>query len=621
MNRLAKRPSYKYVPAVPAIPAQAAYCYTESHLVDAAYGAITGGTGLFYLPPNLQLTLNGYTTIGYTITYTVTPGINGVLDSAVKQPNSVVTVQICVPRSSGTPGVAAQTVVDNRVGWNSGARTAIGMPGDMIFKFSVPASLVGAIVGISPGQGLPSFARASHAFLFNNGSLSILEHGAVVFSYGPVSLAQQFSVQRISGQVSFYAGNLLIYRSTTPSSGTAYGDATLYTVGDYVDSPAITALTGVGSISVRSRAGKASIFDSAHSDLRAYSQAGKAALVGGVLNSLKAPLSPAGALLSNYPYSEIRGRLLPARALLTGAALDISTQGIYASLPSIKASMVMLVGGIGSVDAPTASAAARMSDYGYADVSTVWRGSYQTVFGQDLSSPDSAGYSDIAIVADYASVDVPFIIVEIESLDLTESAAVTMLLDFTALEYLGITENTSFAGAMEIVARERVGLSTDIATAKKEALQYAVNIMTGALSTYQGFGFAGFARAAGDTFGFRNDGLYRLSGSTDNGQLLRAAIDFGASEYGDSHQKRMEMAYMGVNTDGEVYVKVRADSGQEYAYKAVSYGNESRAPLAKGVSGRIWNVRLEIADASRVEFDSLEMRVGLSHSRVRGSRR
>lgn len=79
---------------------------------------------------------------------------------------------------------------------------------------------------------------------------------------------------------------------------------------------------------------------------------------------------------------------------------------------------------------------------------------------------------------------------------------------------------------------ERVAINNSARAAKQEALQYAVNVLTGALTTYQNFGFTQFARVGGETYTIRPDGLYCLRGDTDNGETLRAMIDFGASDYG-----------------------------------------------------------------------------------------
>lgn len=147
---------------------------------------------------------------------------------------------------------------------------------------------------------------------------------------------------------------------------------------------------------------------------------------------------------------------------------------------------------------------------------------------------------------------------------------------------MGIGDQVTLGGVIQLLAMERVAINSSARAAKQEALQYAVNVLTGALTTYQNFGFTQFARVGGETYAIRPDGLYCLRGDTDNGETLRAMIDFGASDYGTAQGKRIAHVYAGVTTDGEVYVRVIPDDGAERCYRAVGDSPEFRAPVARG---------------------------------------
>ncbi|MFM9458754.1 hypothetical protein, partial [Streptomyces europaeiscabiei] len=79
----------------------------------------------------------------------------------------------------------------------------------------------------------------------------------------------------------------------------------------------------------------------------------------------------------------------------------------------------------------------------------------------------------------------------------------------------------------------------------------------------------------------------------------------GTMDFGTNQQKRMAMAYVGVRTDGEVYLRFSTD-GIDRVYRIMTRGDIGRAVLAKGVSARQWNVQLELVDATYATVDSME---------------
>jgi hypothetical protein len=84
--------------------------------------------------------------------------------------------------------------------------------------------------------------------------------------------------------------------------------------------------------------------------------------------------------------------------------------------------------------------------------------------------------------------------------------------------------------------------------------------------------------------------------------------------------KRLDTAYLGVRTDGQVFVRVVADDGRERIYRAAGQANVRRSNLGKGVAGRYWNLKLELVDASFCEVDSIELSVGATIRRGFGLR-
>lgn len=121
---------------------------------------------------------------------------------------------------------------------------------------------------------------------------------------------------------------------------------------------------------------------------------------------------------------------------------------------------------------------------------------------------------------------------------------------------------------------------------------WCVNLETGAASQYEQYGFTGFLDMSGEYYGIANDGIYKLSGSTDAGNIINALIEFGKTNFNIPMEKRVNNVYLGIsNSIGTIYLKVEAD-GVEYTYQMRSSSAElknHRVDIGKGLSGNYWN--------------------------------
>jgi hypothetical protein len=138
-----------------------------------------------------------------------------------------------------------------------------------------------------------------------------------------------------------------------------------------------------------------------------------------------------------------------------------------------------------------------------------------------------------------------------------------------------------------------------------------------ALTRYQGFGFDGYARCGQSLYGVKANGLYRIRGGDDDGVPIDVQIDLGDSDFGSAQGKRLEAVYLGLSTDGEAYVRLRAGD-REHTYRAIQKGEMARAVPGKGLDGRRWTIALEITDATALTLDAVEVRLGASARRLRG---
>jgi hypothetical protein len=162
-----------------------------------------------------------------------------------------------------------------------------------------------------------------------------------------------------------------------------------------------------------------------------------------------------------------------------------------------------------------------------------------------------------------------------------------------------------------------IGASITVASANGVAnvdVQYAVNVITGALTEYAGFDFSAMAGSAGSTYGARTSGVYRIRGGDDNGSPVSIHIDFGTTDFAERVAKSLEAVYVGASTDGTMYIRVNADTRSDL-YRVVQRDPISRAVTGKGIASRKWGVELDVYDATEFELDTIELLVGAASRR------
>ncbi|MCM2317794.1 MAG: hypothetical protein NDI93_00510 [Pseudomonas sp.] len=146
---------------------------------------------------------------------------------------------------------------------------------------------------------------------------------------------------------------------------------------------------------------------------------------------------------------------------------------------------------------------------------------------------------------------------------------------------------------------------------------YAVTVSTGAVALYQGFGFAGFTARDGATFAWRPDGLYRLGVPVDEEAPIDAILELPATTFGTSAVKRLQTAWLALDTDGQATLQVAVDGGPQYPHRVLGTAGTRKAPLARGLLGRRWTFALELLEASNAALDSLEIEAGAAKRRIK----
>lgn len=199
-----------------------------------------------------------------------------------------------------------------------------------------------------------------------------------------------------------------------------------------------------------------------------------------------------------------------------------------------------------------------------------------------------------------------------EGLELTDAFELYYFHDAELEEGADFTDEYTLAEVIAQLIEEGVQITNSLPQQDLDALQYAVNTASGALTTYRNFGFTSFWRLGDATYAVRPGGLYKLRRGDDAGEIAGGIIDFGDHDFGTAERKNVDSLYLGMSNTGEVYARLTDDNGGENYYQVVQTEPTARVIAGRGVLARRYGLRLDIVDTSEFELDNIEFSVGVS---------
>lgn len=548
-------------------------------------------------------------------------------------------------------------------GWNGGARSIAEIPVGHYFEITLPDNPLGVMIGLSDGRFDHTYGHSSHALVARPSGITPVEHGLDVGAEVPSG--SRIRIARNEATVQMFVDGELVHTSHTPAVGTIYADATLYGVSDYVDDPIIGQIHELSGVAAMALMSYLDVTPGGVAELLIHSD-GVAVLNGVALASgtaytaiqsdgqarvrheiesdadllIQSEVTGFGAFSTDGEVSQGIA-YAHGRAALVGHGGDRATgraSGVF-SRPTLEARInrpeaevvqaigvfppplltaLMHSGGLLSASG-SQSAAGKASEAGYFGGVSPAATVYQLVAWESYLPDDQLDGGESVFGLDVLWMESVLLFALYEGVELNDSLDLYLVVSLDMYEAMSVDGpgSLSLAAIIELALRERMAVTGSAYSARREALQYAVNAVTGAVARYENFGFKQFATVGASTYAIKSDGLYRLEGSRDNGAPLDAVIDFGASDFGTAQSKRVNSIYAGIATDGDVYLRVTGDDGAERVYRAVAGANEARALTAKGLAARHWRVRLELCDASYADLDNVEIEIGASQRRLR----
>ncbi len=526
--------------------------------------------------------------------------------------NPTYEILVRVPARPAIPASEPRTVVSGASGWSGGARTIEKVGSQRWAEFNASVS-VAVTVGLArPGSNYsyaaPNYSWRAMPFEWGGFSLFMYKGAQEVGTYGmgfPGEEIADFRMgfRRQNGLIVFTVDGFDVH--TEPDPGGEFElYATPYTVGDSVTDVEINPLASrlEGTLpALTARLG----------DLSTRLDATLPAMTGQIVSlnngRINATLPAMTARLG-----DINGRLsgtLPAIGFHAVSEPTFEVVSLYAQLPAITCTMRGIQGSAGSISSTLPAVTARLGE----PVGRIRARMPISLIGR-ISSYAGAPDIHTLSVGDFASIESAVVLVSMSYLEASAEASLTIVMELSSLSGLEVMDSASFGSVVEMLAMEEVLVNSSVGgDLQREALQYAVNVATGALSRYEGFDYNGFAAVGDKSYAWRADGLYRLGQSAE---MIDAMVDLGLTDFGAMQLKRADMVWVGIRTDGCVYLKVAADGQEPAVYRVTDSENCGRTQMAKGVTGRHWHLQLELEDASFAALDSIEINVAVSQRKL-----
>jgi hypothetical protein len=537
---------------------------------------------------------------------------------------------ISIPYRAPIPYVRDSFSVDMRQGWNASGDTAFRSVDDFVLSFDYARYASGGIIlGVSAATGQTYPTSLDAAVFLRDGAIEVLKLGQLVATapYTP-DAKPLITLMRNRTSVTVQVGDWA-HTVITGNLGLAGARGLLYRAGDYIDNPSFSfvaqakasgtagfkmALSGTA----RARATVGFRLKTARSKGRiGFSLTGAAAV-----DSEAKGLAGIGFNMT-VGTAGATGMAVLRRMLLSGGDVQASNGSLSIRPPVVRGDggFYVIPGGGGVISmAPLEVRGAGLTGAVANLLITLPALAVQGAdrpYGQallalpriDLSGRQDDTPPGHAELFSFCRATLSVIATAELLASITERVGVSVDLSLTALFSEDYVDGIALMNSADIVAFlsaqliERVQFSDSLDRMRLAAIQYATNVLTGAVTRYEGFDFLGFANVGMDTYAAADDGIYRVE---HNHSPITAAIEFATVGIESGNSKRLDSIYLGLSSDGNAFLRVTGDDKQERVYMAVDRGGMRRGQMAKGVQSRHWNVRLEIVAATFAELDRVE---------------
>lgn len=565
-----------------------------------------------------------------------------------------------IPAVAGSPAVMTY---DMHLGWNAGAYSeAILEPGsNYAITFTVGRN-IGSVIGLARASRLAGVARRNgyahietgiavgegRARLVRNGEFARNAWGQLIEIEGAADI-EGFKVDLAHGVATWQHAGAVLATVTLDASQKYVLDAVLFSADDYVDSPAIKLVAPpVGDISGSSKHRGLTLHarmespgqlhtsiqalqlraGSAYSDIVAATAPLAVAAAASGVSTARLGMRAIGVAAGVIPLGV--GDLRMRAMTLEGESDDAWVPTYALGVPTLHAPVLaggVLSGGVMTGDLQLQPLWGRMSQGVYGEA--VLGLEHLQLVGGLITGTGPVDMIERMIPDNAVEQRIYITVVVNERVRGRDTAGHQVLAVVSILEQLETEDPTSVAQRALALALEQIG-----AMGPARALTFrvedggwslvddsegwALNTETGGSTRYEGFGFDSFATVKGRHLGVRSDGVYLLEGDTDAGRPIHAGVHLGKQDFGTSQLKPISNVYLGVSSQGQLFLKVGTDQASfTYAARRVDPALKTqRYDLGRGLRSNYYTFDLVNEDGAGFELEKIEFVLAASSRRI-----
>lgn len=189
---------------------------------------------------------------------------------------------------------------------------------------------------------------------------------------------------------------------------------------------------------------------------------------------------------------------------------------------------------------------------------------------------------------------------------LTDLSSTRLVLSATIQDGVHITDTELVKAIFRGVIQDGIQVAAGYFEPNGSVTTWAMNTRTHAVTEYTNYSFNSFARMGDRYLGATKDGLYDLSGDTDNGTDIIADIKSGFAQFAGVHLSSFKGAYIAARGGGSYVLRIYTGTGQEYHFSvATDSMKTARVDMGKGIRARYFAFEL-ISAGQDFDLDSLE---------------
>lgn len=535
--------------------------------------------------------------------------------------------QVWVPPTPAIPEqpfIPDRHVYEDNSGWDAGARAVRAVAQHGVIHWSMSTTARGVVVGLARTPAAGAYWQYLVGVRAEEGVAKVVVAGVDVVHLGRFANTTKFRIAYTQAAFEVYVDDALRHSVPVPGDGAALlFDVSLYSAGDYIFNPAITA-HHIGSLQ-----GQFQLLQGMATD----------ELLDGVV-LLNAPYLQGGALGEGQANDAASGSL----GHLLGFATDLDELAFTTGqLPTLQGQAS------GYRDLPPQEEPSNIYA-GFARITAL--GAVTDTGVQQLAAPYLQGLAsdeaDVAVAFGY----LPGLNLLIEEEDPNEDelwqrvkwrgrfqphGVQDIALVQRVLQRWAMAQTNLSAGDWAERAKVLAGWGlSQISGAVLHAVgrlpsgegnrlpgdDEGVSVLTchesgGYVTQYTAYNFQSFAQIDGRYYGVAADGVYLLEGDEDDGREIVARIDFGTQKLSSAELKSIPAVYAGIASTVAATLVVGARQG-EYRYLQRGHGprlQTQRFDLGRGLRDTHYDIAMEVT-ATGFELDNLELGATKSARRI-----